>query len=172
MDPFFIGIIVLALVIFISMAIKIVTKYERGAIFRLGRFIGVKGPGLFLTIPFVDRMIKVDLRVVTIDISPQEVITSDNVTVKAPAVVHFRVVDPQASVLKVLDHVKATSQTSQTMLRNVLMQSKCNELSSSFSLDRLNRELQRSIDQETRTWGVEVTKVEIKEIPFGEKIRE
>ncbi|MBA7651128.1 hypothetical protein ES703_58943 [subsurface metagenome] len=123
MNPIIIGIIVLALFILISSAVKIVPEYERGVLFRLGRLVGQRGPGLFLIIPFVDRMVKVDLRVITMDVPSQEVITKDNVTVRVNAVVFFRVVTPEDSVVKVLDHVRATSQISQTTLRNVLGQS-------------------------------------------------
>src|SRR4030043_1659570 len=114
-----IGIIVVVVLIIIPTAIKIVTEYERGVIFRLGRLVGARGPGLFIIIPFIDRMVKVDLRVVTMDVPSQEVITRDNVTVRVNAVVYFRVVDPESSVVKVLDHIRATSQISQTTLRNV-----------------------------------------------------
>src|SRR4030067_375991 len=113
-------IIVLAVFILALMAIKIVAEYERGVIFRLGRLVGARGPGLFIMIPFIDRMVKVDLRVVTMDVPSQEVITRDNVTVRVNAVVYFRVVNPEPSVVKVLDHIRATSQISQTTLRNVL----------------------------------------------------
>jgi regulator of protease activity HflC (stomatin/prohibitin superfamily) len=105
MSPIAIGVIALVILILIPMAVKIVTEYERGVIFRLGRLVGARGPGLFLIIPFVDKMTKVDLRVVTMDVPPQEVITKDNVTVRVNAVVFFRVVDPEASVVKVLDHI-------------------------------------------------------------------
>ena len=121
-------VIVLLLLIILPMAIKIVQEYERGVIFRLGRLTGAKGPGLFLIIPIVDRMVKVDLRVVTLDVPPQDVITKDNVTVKVNAVVYFRVVDAQNSVVKVLDHIRATSQVAQTTLRNVLGQVELDEL--------------------------------------------
>jgi len=114
--------------IIISASVKIVAEYERGVIFRLGRLLGAKGPGLFLIIPFVDRMVKVDLRIITMDVPSQDVITRDTVTVRVNAVVYFRVVDPEASVVKVLDHIKATSQISQTTLRNVLGQSELDEL--------------------------------------------
>jgi regulator of protease activity HflC (stomatin/prohibitin superfamily) len=120
MDPIVIGVIIVAAFILILMSIKIVKEYERGVVFRLGRLVGAKGPGLFFIIPFVDSMQRVDLRVVTMDVPSQEVITRDNVTVRVNAVVYFRVVDPEASVVKVLDHIRATSQISQTTLRNVL----------------------------------------------------
>ena len=149
-----IAIVAIVVVVFmiLSMAIKIVAEYERGVIFRLGRLIGAKGPGLFLIIPFVDRMTKVDLRVVTMDVPSQEVITKDNVTVRVNAVVYFRVVDPESSVVKVLDHIRATSQISQTTLRNVLGQSELDELLS--QREKLNQMLQKIIDEHTDPWGV------------------
>ena len=162
MSPIIIGVIALALVMFLSMAIRIVSEYERGVIFRLGRLVGAKGPGFFLIIPFVDRMVKVDLRVITMDVPSQEVITKDNVTVRVNAVVYFRVVDPEASVVKVLDHIRATSQISQTTLRNVLGQSELDELL--VEREKLNQMLQRIIDEHTDPWGVKVSTVEIKEV--------
>ena len=165
----FIGIIVLVVFMIASMAIKIVPEYERGVIFRLGRLIGTKGPGLFLLIPFVDRMVKVDLRVVTMDVPYQEVITKDNVTVKVNAVVYFRVVEPEFSVVKVLDHIRATSQVSQTTLRSVLGQSELDELLT--ARERLNQTLQRIIDEHTDPWGVKVSVVEIKEVELPESMK-
>ena len=162
----FIGIIVLVVFMLGSMAIKIVPEYQRGVIFRLGRLIGTKGPGLFLLIPFVDRMVRVDLRVVTMDVPYQEVITKDNVTVKVNAVVYFRVVEPEASVVKVLDHIRATSQVSQTTLRSVLGQSELDELLT--QRERLNQTLQKIIDEHTDPWGVKVSVVEIKEVELAE----
>jgi len=162
-------IVVLVVLVLISMAVKIVTEYERGVIFRLGRLVGAKGPGLFLIIPFVDRMVKVDLRVVTMDVPSQEVITKDNVTVRVNAVVYFRVVDPEASVVKVLDHIRATSQISQTTLRNVLGQSELDELLA--SREKLNQMLQQIIDEHTDPWGVKVSVVEIKEVELAETMR-
>jgi regulator of protease activity HflC (stomatin/prohibitin superfamily) len=162
-------IIAFAVLVILSMAIKIVTEFERGVIFRLGRLIGAKGPGLFLIIPFVDRMVKVDLRVVTMDVPSQEVITKDNVTVRVNAVVYFRVVDPEASVVKVLDHIRATSQISQTTLRNVLGQSELDELLS--QREKLNQMLQKIIDEHTDPWGVKVSTVEIKEVELAEEMK-
>ena len=162
-------VIVLAVVILISMSVRIVAEYERGVIFRLGRLVGARGPGLFLIIPFVDRMVKVDLRVVTMDVPSQEVITKDNVTVTVNAVVYFRVVDPEASVVKVLDHIRATSQISQTTLRNVLGQSELDELLT--SREKLNQVLQRIIDEHTDPWGVKVSTVEIKEVELPETMK-
>ncbi len=164
-----IGIIVLAVLIIMPMAVKIVPEYERGVIFRLGRLVGARGPGLFIIIPFVDRMVKVDLRVVTMDVPSQEVITKDNVTVRVNAVVYFRVVDPEASVVKVLDHIRATSQISQTTLRNVLGQSELDELLA--SREKLNQMLQKIIDEHTDPWGVKVSTVEIKEVELAETMR-
>jgi regulator of protease activity HflC (stomatin/prohibitin superfamily) len=166
-----IAIVAIVVVVFmiLSMAIKIVAEYERGVIFRLGRLIGAKGPGLFLIIPFVDRMHKVDLRVVTMDVPSQEVITKDNVTVRVNAVVYFRVVDPESSVVKVLDHIRATSQISQTTLRNVLGQSELDELLS--QREKLNQMLQKIIDEHTDPWGVKVSTVEIKEVELAEEMK-
>ncbi len=164
-----IGIIVFAAFILIMMAVKIVAEYERGVIFRLGRLVGARGPGLFLIIPFVDRMVKVDLRVVTMDVPSQEVITKDNVTVRVNAVVYFRVVDPEASVVKVLDHIRATSQISQTTLRNVLGQSELDELLT--QREKLNQVLQGIIDEHTDPWGVKVSTVEIKEVELAEQMK-
>jgi len=161
-----IGFIVLIL---IPMAVKIVAEYERGVIFRLGRLVGAKGPGLFLIIPFVDRMVKVDLRVITMDVPSQEVITKDNVTVRVNAVVFLRVVDPESAVVKVLDHIRATSQISQTTLRNVLGESELDELLS--QREKLNETLQKIIDEQTDPWGVKVSAVEIKEVELAETMR-
>jgi regulator of protease activity HflC (stomatin/prohibitin superfamily) len=145
-----------------SAAIKIAQEYERGVIFRLGKFTGVRGPGLFVIIPFVERSVKVDLRVVTLDIPSQEAITKDNVTVKVNAVVYFRVVKPEDSVIKVFDHRYATSQISQTTLRSVIGQHELDELLA--QRERLNQNLQRIIDEQTDPWGVKVSVVEIKEV--------
>jgi regulator of protease activity HflC (stomatin/prohibitin superfamily) len=164
-----IAIVLFVVLVIISMAVKIVTEYERGVIFRLGRLIGAKGPGLFLIIPFIDRMVKVDLRVVTMDVPSQDVITKDNVTVRVNAVVYFRVVDPEASVVKVLDHIRATSQISQTTLRNVLGQSELDELLA--QREKLNQTLQSIIDEHTDPWGVKVSTVEIKDVELPETMR-
>ena len=162
-------VVVLALLILIPMTVKIVAEYERGVIFRLGRLVGARGPGLFLIIPFVDRMVKVDLRVVTMDVPQQEVITRDNVTVRVNAVVYFRVVDAEAAVVKVLDHIRATSQISQTTLRNVLGQGELDELLT--QREKLNQRLQQIIDQHTDPWGVKVSVVEIKEVELADTMK-
>ena len=169
MIPIIIGIIVLVLVIMIPMTVKIVPEYERGVLFRLGRLVGQRGPGLFLIIPFVDRMVKVDLRVVTMDVPSQEIITKDNVTVRVNAVVYFRVVNPEDSVVKVLDHIRATSQISQTTLRNVVGQSELDELLT--EREKLNQMLQQIIDEHTDPWGVKVSTVEIKEVELADQMK-
>lgn len=167
--PIIIGIIALIVLILIPATVKILPEYERGVILRLGRLLGTKGPGFFLIIPFVDRMLKTDLRVVTMDVPPQEVITKDNVTVRVNAVVYFRVVDPEAAVLKVMDHIRATSQISQTTLRNVLGQSELDELLT--QREKLNQSLQRIIDEHTDPWGIKVSTVEIKEVELAEQMK-
>ncbi len=169
MNPIVIGVIVVLLLMILPMAIKIVTEFERGVIFRLGRLVGARGPGLFLIIPFIDRMVKVDLRVVTMDVPSQEVITKDNVTLRVNAVVYFRVVDPESSVVKVLDHIRATSQISQTTLRNVLGQSELDTLLS--QREQINQQLQKIIDEHTDPWGVKVSTVEIKEVELAEEMK-
>ena len=169
MNPIIIGVIVLALLVILPSAIKIVAEYERGVIFRLGRLVGARGPGLFVIIPFIDRMVKVDLRVVTMDVPSQEVITKDNITVRVNAVVYFRVVDPEASVVKVLDYIRATSQIAQTTLRNVLGQSELDELL--MKREKLNQMLQKIIDEHTDPWGVKVSTVEIKEVELAEEMK-
>lgn len=156
-----------ALFIILSSAIRIVQEYERGVIFRLGRLVGARGPGLFFIIPILERMQKVDLRTVTMDVPSQEAISRDNVTIKVNAVIYFRVVNPEDAVVKVLDHIRATSQISQTTLRSVLGQSDLDELLS--ERERINLRLQQIIDQQTEPWGVKVSTVEIKdvELPQG-----
>jgi regulator of protease activity HflC (stomatin/prohibitin superfamily) len=149
-------------VLFLTSAIKIVREYERGVIFRLGRLIGAKGPGLFFIIPLVDKMVKVDLRTITLDVPPQEVITHDNVPVNVNAVVYFRVVDPQASVVEVLDHIEATRQISMTTLRSVVGRVELDDILA--ERDKLNRELQQIIDEHTDPWGIKVSIVEIKDV--------
>ncbi|MEE8419094.1 MAG: slipin family protein [Dehalococcoidales bacterium] len=169
MDTIVIVIIGLVVLVIISMAVKIVPEYERGVLFRLGRLIGQRGPGLFFIIPMVDRMVKVDLRVVTMDVPSQEVITKDNVTVRVNAVVYFRVVNPEDSVVKVMDHIRATSQISQTTLRNVLGQSELDELLT--EREKLNQMLTQIIDEHTDPWGVKVSTVEIKEVELAEQMK-
>jgi regulator of protease activity HflC (stomatin/prohibitin superfamily) len=169
MSPVIYGVIGLVVIILLAMTIKVVPEYERGVLFRLGRLVGAKGPGLFFIIPFVDRLVKVDLRVVTMDVPSQEVITKDNVTVRVNAVAYFRVVDPEASVVKVLDHIRATSQISQTTVRNVLGQSELDELLT--QREKLNQSLTKIIDEHTDPWGVKVSTVEIKEVELAEEMK-
>lgn len=169
MNTIAIAIIVFALLVLIPMSVKIVTEWERGVILRLGRLIGGKGPGLFFIIPFVDRMTKVDLRVVTMDVPAQEVITRDNVTVKVNAVIFFRVVNPEWSVVKIFNHFTATSQISQTTLRNVVGQSHLDELLT--QREKLNQMVQKIVDEHTDPWGVKVSAVEIKDVELAEEMK-
>ncbi|MBU4533682.1 MAG: slipin family protein [Eubacteriales bacterium] len=163
------GVIIAFVIFFFSSAIRIVQEYERGVIFRLGRFVGARGPGLFFIIPIIERMEKVDLRVVTADVPTQEAITRDNVTVKVNAVIYFRVVDPGNAVLKVLDHVRATSQLAQTTLRSVLGQSELDELLA--NRDQINTRLQKIIDEGTEPWGVKVSLVEVKDVELPQSLQ-
>ncbi len=151
--------VVLAIV---SAAIKIVQEYERGVVFRLGRFVGIRGPGLILLIPFIERMVKVDLRVVTLDVPSQEAITQDNVTVRVNAVVYFQVIDPDRAVINVEDFRRATAQIAQTTLRSVMGQHELDDLLS--RRERINAELQRIIDDSTEPWGIKVSVVEVKDV--------
>ncbi|WP_027718485.1 slipin family protein [Desulfovirgula thermocuniculi] len=158
---FFTFLFFLALFLLAS-SVRIVQEYERGVIFRLGRCVGARGPGLFLLIPFIERMRKVDLRVVTMDVPSQEVITRDNVTVKVNAVVYFRIVNPVDAVIKVVDPVYATSQLAQTTLRSVLGQSELDELLA--NREAINQRLQQIIDEGTEPWGVKVSLVEVRDV--------
>jgi regulator of protease activity HflC (stomatin/prohibitin superfamily) len=159
---FVLGAIVLLLAFLALSAIRVVQQYERGVIFVLGRLIGAKGPGLFLVPPLISRMIKVDLRIVTLTVPPQEVITRDNVTIRVTAVIYFYVVDPIAAVVNVVNFNQATTQIGQTTLRNVLGQSELDELLA--ERNKINRDLQAIIDEQTERWGVKVTAVEIKDV--------
>ncbi|MGD2251478.1 MAG: slipin family protein [Anaerolineales bacterium] len=161
--------LLLLLIPFIAAAIKIVQEYERGVIFRLGRLVGPRGPGLFFIIPMIDRMAKVDLRVVTLDVPSQEVITRDNVTVKVNAVVFFRVVDPSAAIVQVEDYRRATWNISQTTLRNVVGQSELDDLLA--NREEINHKLQQIIDESTEPWGVKVTIVEVKDVELPQPMQ-
>jgi regulator of protease activity HflC (stomatin/prohibitin superfamily) len=149
-------------VIILSNAIRILREYERGVIFRLGRLVGGKGPGIIFLIPLIDRMVKVSLRTVVFDVPPQDVITKDNVSIKVNAVVYFRVIQPDKAIVEVENFLFATSQLSQTTLRSILGQSELDELLS--QRDKINRELQEIIDQHTAPWGIKVSNVEVKQI--------
>src|SRR5665648_370501 len=157
------GAVIVALaILLISASIRIVPEYQRGVIFRLGRLIGAKGPGLFLLIPIVDRMVKIDLRTITMDVPPQEAITKDNVPVKVNAVVYFRAIDPNRAVVEVENFIVATSQIAQTTLRSVLGQSDLDHLLT--EREKINQRLQEIIDEQTDPWGIKVSIVEIKDV--------
>ena len=156
------GILILLLVIFLFMAVKVLNEYERGVIFRLGRVIDHKGPGLIILIPVIDRMVRVSLRTVTMDVPSQDVITRDNVSVKVNAVVYFRVMDPTKAVIDVENYLYATSQLAQTTLRSVCGQSELDELLA--ERDKINLEIQEILDRHTEPWGVKVSMVEVKHI--------
>ena len=158
----FLFVVVVFAIIIISNAIRILREYERGVVFRLGRVIAVKGPGIIFLIPLVDKMVKVSLRTVVLDVPPQDVITKDNVSIKVNAVVYFRVVHPEKAIIEVENFLFATSQLSQTTLRSILGQSELDELLS--ERDRINAKLQAIIDQHTEPWGIKVSNVEVKQI--------
>jgi regulator of protease activity HflC (stomatin/prohibitin superfamily) len=162
------GIVIFAIII-LAAAIRIVNEYERGVIFRLGRFVGVRGPGFILLIPFVERMVKIDLRVVTMDVPSQECITLDTVTVKVDAVVYFRVMKPEDAVLNVEQYIRATSLLSQTTLRNVVGQSELEDLLA--HRDRINEKLQTLIDEGTELWGIKVSMVEVRDVEMPETMK-
>ena len=155
--------------IVVPQAVRVLREYERGVIFRLGKLIGAKGPGLIFLIPLVDRMVKMDLRVVTIDVAKQEVMTRDNVPVTVDAVVYFRVVDPTAAVVKVENFWKATSLIAQTTLRSVLGQAPLDDLLS--QRDIINQKLQEIIDRQTEPWGIKVTAVEVKDVALPDSMK-
>lgn len=160
--------LVLAVAFFVS-AVKIMPEYERAVIFRLGRIIGAKGPGLIILIPYIDRMVRVDLRTVTLDVPPQDIITRDNVSVKVSAVVYFRVLDPIKAIIDVADFHFATSQLAQTTLRSVCGQGEMDNLLA--ERDEINERIQTILDKDTAPWGVKVGKVEVKEIDLPEEMR-
>lgn len=166
---FLYAVIAIAVIILLSAAIRIVQEYERGAVFRLGRFVGLRGPGLIFLIPFVERMMKVDLRVITMDVPSQECITMDNVTVKVDAVIYFRVVDAADAVLKVLDYIKATSLLAATTLRNVVGQSELDELLA--HRDKLNDKIQVVVDEGSNPWGIKVSMVEVKDVELPDTMK-
>ncbi len=164
-----IALVAVIAIIFLWSAIKVVQEYERGVIFRLGRLVGARGPGLFFIIPGLERMVKVDLRTVTMDVPAQEAITRDNVTVKVNAVVYFKVLNPENAVVRVLDYIRATSLIAQTTLRSVLGQSDLDELLS--QRDKINAELQRIIDEQTEPWGVKVSVVEVRDVELPQTMQ-
>jgi regulator of protease activity HflC (stomatin/prohibitin superfamily) len=154
---------------FFTAAVKVVQEYERGVVFRLGRLVGARGPGLILLIPKIERMVRVDLRVITLDVPAQEAITRDNVTVKVNAVAYFRVVEPTRAIVSVVDYRRATSLMCQTTLRSILGQSDLDTLLS--SRDEINAQLQRLIDEQTEAWGIKVTSVEVRDVELPESMQ-
>ncbi len=157
-----IGVIVGIVIIFLLNSIRVVREYERGVIFRLGRLVGAKGPGIFILLPIVDKMVKVSLRVVTLDVPPQEVITKDNVSTLVNAVLFFRVVDPSAAVVEVQNYIEATRQIAMTTLRSVLGGVELDEILA--EREKINLKLQEIIDEQTDPWGIKVKTVEIKDV--------
>ena len=166
----YIAYLVLAVIVimFFTSAIRILREYQRGVVFTLGRFTGVKGPGLIILIPFVQQMVRVDLRVVVEDVPPQDVISRDNVSVKVNAVLYFRIVDPERAIIKVADFMAATSQLAQTTLRSVLGKHDLDEMLA--ERDKLNSDIQEILDKQTDAWGIKVANVEIKHIDLNESM--
>lgn len=161
-------ILAVIVIMFLASAIRILREYERGVVFTLGRFTGVKGPGLIILIPYVQQMVRVDLRVVVQAIPPQDVISRDNVSVKVNAVLYFRIIDAERAIIKVEDFMAATSQLAQTTLRSVLGKHELDEMLA--ERDRLNSDIQEILDQQTDAWGIKVTNVEIKDIDLNENM--
>jgi regulator of protease activity HflC (stomatin/prohibitin superfamily) len=167
--PITLVVIIFFVIIILSSSIRILREYERGVIFRLGRLIRIKGPGLILLIPVIDSMVKVTLRTVVLDVPPQDVITQDNVSIKVNAVVYFRVLDPQKAIVQVENYLSATSQISQTTLRSVLGQSELDDILS--QREKINHKLQQIIDAQTEPWGVKVSNVEVKQIDLPQEMQ-
>lgn len=162
-------VVVLFLIFVLSSAIRILREYERGVVFRLGRLVSVRGPGLILLIPVIDKMVKVSLRTVVMDVPPQDIITEDNVSIKVNAVVYFRVLQPQKAIVEVENYLVATSQFSQTTLRSVLGQSELDDLLS--QREKINHKLQQIIDTHTEPWGIKVSNVEVKQIDLPQEMQ-
>ena len=167
--PYTITLVVIVALFILSTAIRILREYERGVIFRLGRLVGEKGPGLILLIPVVDRMVRVSLRVVAMDVKPQDVITKDNVTIKVDAVLYFRVMKAEDAVVKVEDYLYATSQMAQTTLRSVLGEHDLDDLLA--NRERINQQLQSVIDERTDPWGIKVSAVEVKNVDLPQEMQ-
>ncbi|BCG87192.1 membrane protein [Mesorhizobium sp. 113-3-9] len=161
-------VVALVVIMFLSSAIRILREYQRGVVFTLGRFTGVKGPGLIILVPFVQQMVKVDLRVVVQDVPPQDVISRDNVSVKVNAVLYFRIVDAERAVIQVEDYMAATNQLAQTTLRSVLGKHELDEMLA--ERDKLNSDIQEILDQRTDAWGIKVSNVEIKHVDLNENM--
>jgi len=165
---FAVGLIVVAVLIVVFASIRILREYERGVVFTLGRYTGTKGPGLFLIVPLVQQMVRVDLRIIVADVPPQDVISHDNVSVKVNAVVYFRVVDPDKAVIQVENFFAATSQLAQTTLRSVLGKHELDEMLA--ERDKLNHDIQEILDRQTDIWGIKVANVEIKHVDIDESM--
>ena len=164
------AVIIAVLVLYIlASSIRILAEYERGVVFRLGRMVGVRGPGLILLVPFIERMVKVSLRTVVMDVPPQDVITQDNVSIKVNAVVYFRVMQPSKAIVEVENFLVATSQISQTTLRSVLGQSELDDLLG--QREKINQRLQQIIDHQTEPWGIKVSTVEVKQIDLPQEMQ-
>jgi regulator of protease activity HflC (stomatin/prohibitin superfamily) len=166
--PFFFTVAVIVFLLLAS-AVRILREYERGVVFRLGRLVGSRGPGLFLLIPIVDRMVKVSLRIIAMDVPPQDVITRDNVSVKVNAVIYFRVMDPAKAIVEVERYLYATSQLAQTTLRSVLGQCELDELLA--ERDKINKQLQSILDEHTDPWGIKVSAVEVKHVDLPDEMK-
>lgn len=162
-------IIVVLVVLFLASAIRVLSEYERGVIFRLGRIIDTKGPGLIILIPIVDRMVKIDMRIITMDVPPQDVITRDNVSIKVNAVIYFRVMSANSAVVEVENFLYATSQLAQTTLRSVCGQVELDEILS--EREKINAQLQEILDRSTDPWGIKVTTVEVKHIDLPQEMQ-
>jgi regulator of protease activity HflC (stomatin/prohibitin superfamily) len=167
--PIAIIVVILFVIIILSSAIRVLREYERGVVFRLGRLTGVRGPGLIVLIPIIDKLVKVSLRTVVFDVPPQDVITQDNVSIKVNAVVYFRVIEPQRAIVQVENFLVATSQFSQTTLRSVLGQSELDDLLS--QREKINQKLQQIIDAHTEPWGIKVSHVEVKQIDLPQEMQ-
>ncbi len=164
-----VSVLVVLAIILLASIIRVLREYERGVIFRLGRFLKVKGPGIIILLPLIDRMVRTSLRLLTLDIPPQDIITRDNVTVKVNAVLYFRVLDPQKAIIVVEDFLFATSQLAQTTLRSVLGESELDDLLSSREV--INRRLQETLDADTDPWGIKVAKVEVKHVDLPQEMQ-
>ncbi len=169
MNIFIYVVIAVVVLVLLSAALKVVKEYERGGVFRLGRFVGLRGPGLVVIIPFIETIRRIDLRVITMDVPQQECITVDNVTVRVDAVIYFRVVNAGDAILKVLDYIKATSLLAATTLRNVVGQSTLDELLG--QRDRLNEKIQGVVDEGTNPWGIKVSMVEVKDVQLPQTMQ-
>lgn len=167
--PFTLVIVGVAVLYILASSIRVLNEYERGVVFRLGRMVGVRGPGLILLVPIIEKMVKVSLRTVVMDVPPQDVITQDNVSIKVNAVIYFRVMQPEKAIVEVENFLMATSQISQTTLRSVLGQSELDDLLS--QRDIINHKLQQIIDSQTEPWGIKVSNVEVKQIDLPQEMQ-